>query len=128
MTNQKGNDMRDFLAITKALSDESRVRALMALKDGELCLCQIIDLLELAPSTVSKHMALLLQAGLLEKRKEGRWHFYRLASNSVPIEVKNALTWVIQSFAEEVVVHEDSKKLATLRKKDLEELCACYRN
>ena len=120
--------MRDFLAITKALSDESRVRALMALKDGELCLCQLIDLLELAPSTVSKHMSLLLQAGLLEKRKEGRWHFYRLVSNGVPIEVKNALKWVIQSLAKEAVVQEDFKKLATVRKKDLEELCACYRS
>ncbi len=120
--------MRDFLAITKALSDESRVRALMALKYGELCLCQLIDLLELSPSTVSKHMSLLLQAGLLERRKEGRWHFYRLASNGVPIEVKNALKWVIQSLAEEAVVQEDSEKLAIVRKKDLEELCACYRN
>lgn len=120
--------MKNFLAIAKVLSDESRVRALMALKDGELCLCQLIDLLELSPSTVSKHMSLLLQAGLLEKRKEGRWHFYRLARNGDPTEVKGALNWVIQSLAEEAMVREDSKKLATVRKKDLEELSACYRS
>ncbi|MBT3822383.1 MAG: winged helix-turn-helix transcriptional regulator [Nitrospinaceae bacterium] len=120
--------MKNFLAITKALSDVSRVRALMALKDGELCLCQLIELLELSPSTVSKHMSLLLQADLLEKRKEGRWHFYRLASKDAPIEVKNALKWMIQSLAETAVLQDDSKKLATLKKLDLEELCACYRN
>ena len=120
--------MQNFLAITKALSDESRVRALMALKDGELCLCQIIDLLELAPSTVSKHMSLLAHAGLIEKRKEGRWHFYRLASNGFPIEVKGVLNWVVQSLTDESVIHEDSIKLATVRKKNLEELCACYRS
>jgi DNA-binding transcriptional ArsR family regulator len=64
--------VRDFLSITKALSDEARVRALLAVKDGELCLCQIIHLLRLAPSTVSKHMSILVQAGLLECRKERR--------------------------------------------------------
>ena len=120
--------MRNFMAITKALSDESRVRALMALKDGELCLCQIIDLLELAPSTVSKHMSLLVQAGLVEKRKEGRWHFYRHASNGASPEVKGALDWAVQSLGNEEVVGQDSEKLSRVREKNLEELCACYRS
>lgn len=120
--------MQKFLAITKALSDESRVRALMALKDGELCLCQIIDLLELAPSTVSKHMSLLFQAGLVEKRKEGRWHFYRLSTNGLSPEIKGALGWVAQTLRNEEVIAIDSERLSNLRKKDLEELCACYRS
>ena len=51
--------MKEFLAITKALSDENRVRALMALTGGELCVCQVIELLGLTPSTVSKHLAAL---------------------------------------------------------------------
>jgi len=59
--------MREILAIAKALSDESRLRALVAVKDGELCLCQIIQVLDLAPATVSKHMNLLQQAGLVER-------------------------------------------------------------
>ena len=46
--------MFSFMAITRALSDQNRVRTLMALRDLELCVCQIIELLELAPSTVSK--------------------------------------------------------------------------
>ncbi|GIW77819.1 MAG: hypothetical protein KatS3mg104_2882 [Phycisphaerae bacterium] len=50
---------KPFLNITKALSDETRVRALLALREGELCLCQIIEMLGMAPSTVSKHMDLL---------------------------------------------------------------------
>ncbi len=120
--------MRNLLAITKALSDESRVRALMALQDGELCLCQIIDLMGLAPSTISKHMTLLLQAGLVERRKEGRWHFYRLARNGVPAEAKGALKWVVHSLRDEAVVQSDSEKLSRIREKDLEALCACYRS
>ncbi|MBW2408107.1 MAG: winged helix-turn-helix transcriptional regulator, partial [Deltaproteobacteria bacterium] len=54
--------MFTFMAITRALSDQNRVRALMALKDRELCVCQIIELLDLAPSTVSKHMSILANA------------------------------------------------------------------
>jgi len=54
--------MRDFMRIAKALSDENRVRTLMFLAEGELCVCQIIEMLCLAPSTVSKHMNILYQA------------------------------------------------------------------
>ena len=74
--------MRDLMAVTKALADESRVRILLALEAGELCVCQIVELLQLAPSTVSKHMSILKQARLLESRKEGRWMFYRLADET----------------------------------------------
>ena len=70
--------MLAFMNITKALADENRVRILAALKNRELCVCQIIDLLQLAPSTVSKHLSILRQARLLAVRKTGRWAYYRL--------------------------------------------------
>lgn len=119
--------MRTFLPITKALSDETRLRLLMALRGGELCLCQLIDLLELAPSTVSKHMALLQQAGLVERRKDGRWHFYRLPDPPVSAATGRALTWVTESLAEEPAIREDEQRLEEIRQKELEELSACYR-
>ncbi len=65
--------------IFKALSDPSRIRALCALQEYELCVCQIIELLNLAPSTVSKHMSILANAGLVESTKKGRWVYYRQA-------------------------------------------------
>jgi ArsR family transcriptional regulator, arsenate/arsenite/antimonite-responsive transcriptional repressor len=65
--------MRDRLDVLKALADETRLRALCALRGGELCVCQLIALLELAPSTVSKHLSILRAARLVESRKEGRW-------------------------------------------------------
>ena len=73
--------MKDFVAVTKALSDRNRIRALLALRRGELCVCQIIALLGLAPSTVSKHMSILKQAGLVKSRKEERWMHYSLPSS-----------------------------------------------
>ena len=65
--------MYEFMNMTKALSDQNRIRVLMALRKRELCVCQIIELLGLAPSTVSKHMSILRHARLVESRKEGIW-------------------------------------------------------
>ena len=119
--------MREFLAITKALSDESRVRALLSLRNGELCLCQIIELLQLSPSTVSKHMDVLYQAQLVQRRKEGRWHYFRLAGDDAPTPVREALAWVRQSLRREQVIRTDAKALCCVKKKDLQEVSACYR-
>jgi len=120
--------MQPFLNLTKALSDESRVRALMALAQGELCLCQLIELLELAPSTVSKHMTQLQQVGLVRRRKEGRWHFYRLAGEEAPEAVRQTLDWTLESLADDPVTVRDRQRLQSVCKKNLEELSACYRN
>lgn len=119
--------MREFINITKVLCDESRVRTLMALRDRELCVCQIIDLLGLAPSTVSKHMSLLIQAGLLTRRKEGRWHFYRVAGAEASYEVQSALRWLFEALQENPVILGDARRLADVMTRDLEELSACYR-
>jgi DNA-binding transcriptional ArsR family regulator len=119
--------MQTFLNITKALSDESRVRALLLLRKGELCLCQVIDLLGLSPSTVSKHMDILQQAGLVERRKDGRWHYFRLAGDSASPAARAALRWTLDSLAREHTVRADARQLCCTRNKDLEEVAACYR-
>ena len=119
--------MQGFLQIAKALSDETRVRALMALKDRELCLCQVIDLLDLSPSTVSKHMTILQQAGLVQKRKEGRWHFYRLADQDTEPEIRQSLAWALSALQKSAVISNDQVALATVCKKDLQDLSACYK-
>ena len=119
--------MRDFLSISNALSDGARVRALMAVKGGELCLCQLVHLLRLAPSTVSKHLSVLVQAGLLECRKEGRWRFYRLPGQQAPHVVKQALRWVASTLDKESVIIDDEKKIRRTRRRDPKEFTACYR-
>jgi ArsR family transcriptional regulator, arsenate/arsenite/antimonite-responsive transcriptional repressor len=115
-----------YLAITKALSDETRVRALMSLRGGELCLCQVIEVLQLAPSTVSKHMTVLQQAGLVQRRKDGRWHYYRLAGKDAPAIVKQALRWTLGSLADETTIAADDRQLCCVRVIDPAELTACY--
>lgn len=120
--------MREFLSITKALSDENRVRALMALESGELCVCQIIELLELAPSTVSKHMAILHQARLVDTRKDGRWMYYRLTEDSASPCVREALAMARECLSKDEQVRRDAKTLKCIRKMTREELCSHYRS
>jgi ArsR family transcriptional regulator len=119
--------MRDFMAITKALSDESRVRALLSIKDGELCLCQIIEVLGLSPATVSKHMNLLYQAGLVQRRKEGRWQFYRLTNGEGTALARRALDWVTRELEVDPAVRDDARRIRKVRRQNLDELSACYR-
>ena len=115
--------MRDILYVTKALADGSRLRILMALTDGELCVCQIVELLQLAPSTVSKHMSILRQARLVEGRKDGRWMYYRLAERDAPKAARAAVAWVRRSLAQSPQMVQDKKKLARILAMDPEELC-----
>lgn len=117
--------MPTVLTISKALSDETRIRALLALREGELCLCQLIELFGLAPSTMSKHLDLLYRAGLVQRRKEGRWHYFRLADRSAPVTVRQALRWVITNLADDPAGKLDAKRLRSVRKVARAELSAC---
>lgn len=115
--------MREFMNITKALADETRVRALLALRRRELCVCQLTALLGLAPSTVSKHLAILYHAGLVLPRKEGRWIYYRLPDRSAAVTVREALDWVVKSLADNPRAAEDARRLKHVLKADPAELC-----
>jgi len=119
--------MKEFMSVAKALADENRVRVLMFLREGELCVCQIVEMLGLAPSTVSKHMAVLHQAGLVESRKEGRWMYYRLAGRGASPCVRDAIRWVHKCLGEDPQVLADAKRLAKVCKMSKEDLCLCYK-
>ena len=116
--------MFSFMSITKALADENRIRILAALNGRELCVCQIIDLLQLAPSTVSKHLSILRQARLLEVRKNGRWMYYRLNAKNPPAVVAEALKWVIESVDAEPVVQQDARRLSDILSIPVETRCS----
>lgn len=115
--------MRDVLDITKSLADGSRLRILMALAGGELCVCQIVELLQLAPSTVSKHMSILRQAHLVESRKDGRWMYYRLPDSQASKAVREAVAWVHGNLAESPQIVQDGDELKRILATDPEELC-----
>lgn len=70
--------MKKLAQTFKALSDETRLRILALLTHGELCVCDLMAVLQLPQSTVSRHLAYLRNAGLLIGRREGVWMYYRL--------------------------------------------------
>ena len=120
--------MREILSITRALSDETRVRALLSLTDGELCLCQIIEVLGLAPSTVSRHMNVLQQAGLVQRRKRGKWHFYRLARDQNLPAARRAIAWLVSGLRDNPTITGDAGRIRRIRRQSLKTLSACYRD
>lgn len=116
--------MRTLLAITSAISDLNRIRILCALScGGELCVCQIHELLGLAPSTTSKHLSLLANAGLVEMRKQGRWAYYRLSQEPPPHEARELLTWLCREANQSPVIAEDCQKLRVILNFTPEALC-----
>ncbi len=119
--------MTQFMKIAKALADENRIRILLFLDDEELCLCQIIELLQLSPSTVSKHVSILINAGLIEVRKEGRWHYYRRPDVPLPA-VTAAYEFLRNSRVDSAQIQSDKKALQKVLKADKEELCRHYAN
>ena len=119
--------MKEPLTIAKALADASRLKALFCLRDGELCLCQIVMMLRLAPATLSRHMAILRQAGLVETRKEGRWVYYALAKSPSPC-ARGALAWVARVLPKGNGQPVDGKTLQKVRKAPQSQLCRYYRS
>jgi len=119
--------MKDFITITKALSNTNRVRTLFALRNGELCVCRIIELLGLAPSTVSKHMSVLKHAGLVDSRKEERWIYYRLPETTGRPHVRDALRWLLAALENNTIIIDDNNKLKSIKRRNPESLCKMQR-
>ena len=118
--------MKDFLTVAKAVADESRARILLFLSHGELCVCQIVEMLELAPSTVSKHLSVLGQAGLIQSRKDGRWIYYRLARKDASPAAREAIRWAQGCLDEDPRIVADAKRLKAVRRTNAQMFCCHY--
>jgi len=70
--------MNDLILFAKAFTEPTRVRILAALRVGEVCVCELTEALELSQSTLSSHLQVIRQAGLVSTRKRGKWIYYEL--------------------------------------------------
>jgi ArsR family transcriptional regulator len=118
--------VREIVQTAEALSDPGRVRIVAALLPGELCVCQIIELLGLAPSTTSRHLSILRAARIIDARKEGRWMYYRIADDAPPV-VKAALRWLRAALDDSAQAAADAKALKKICSLDPEQLCCVQR-
>jgi DNA-binding transcriptional ArsR family regulator len=108
------------VAAARALGHPARLRILAMLGSGELCACQITEVIELAPSTVSAHVKELRRAGLVQERKDGKWVFFRLVENPV------SRTWIETSLAaaaDDQQLAADARLVRELRALPIEDLC-----
>ena len=85
-------DLDRAVALFHALSDTTRLAALDMLRDGERCVCELQDELDVAQSRLSFHLKVLKDAGLVEDRREGRWSYYTI----VPGALEEAHDLVVQ--------------------------------
>lgn len=83
--------MREFLKVMKALSDPNRVKLIKLLQRRVLCVCELTEALGLSQSSVSKHLKILEEAGLITYAKDGLWVNYRLADGAKSPYVANML-------------------------------------
>jgi ArsR family transcriptional regulator, arsenate/arsenite/antimonite-responsive transcriptional repressor len=115
--------MREVMDMLKALADENRVRLLFALKSGELCVCQLIALMDLAPSTVSKHLSILRSARLVDSRKDGRWMYYSLPKKFRSTSTGRVLDLLFKEIENTDQIAKDRKHLQIVCSEDMEKLC-----
>lgn len=115
--------LAEFARIAQALADENRIRLLLALQGRELCVCQMVELLGLAPSTVSKHLSILKAAGLVRSRKDQRWVLYSPAASDAPAASFEAMGWALRALSKDPRIANDGKKLGKILKMDRTDLC-----
>jgi ArsR family transcriptional regulator len=77
--------MKDVVKIFKALADPTRLRIMLLLGRRELCVCEIMYVLDMEQSRVSHHMRVLRDAGIAEDVREGRWIVYRVPDRAKPL-------------------------------------------
>jgi ArsR family transcriptional regulator len=112
--------MSDAVQLFKALADETRLRILNLIRHRELCVCQIVDVLGLGQSKVSRHLAYLRNAGLVNDRREGLWMYYSMAQPDG--ELGEQLLDLLNKAGDELpMADEDQQALAGLAQ--CSELC-----
>jgi len=106
--------MKPFIRVMKALSDPSRVKVMKMLGSRHLCVCEITNILGLAQPTVSKHLKVLEEAGLVESWKEGSWVNYRLPEHPENLYAAEMLAKLPGWLADEPQIQEALAQVATV--------------
>ena len=112
--------MREYAKIFKALSDPSRLRILKMLEARPLCVCEMQAVLKLAPSTVSKHLSILRDAGFIYDEKENKWVNYYIERRSGNPIVNDLLPLLQKWIPRQDQVEEDFERVKSV---DRNELC-----
>lgn len=105
--------MKELLSVFKALSDETRLRIIKLLEQGELCVCDITAALDMVQPKVSFHLSTLKEAGLIKDRKQGKWIHYSLKDADL---FSRMLMVSVCEKADGGLIEDDRKRLARFLK------------
>ncbi|QNT75464.1 ArsR/SmtB family transcription factor [Dehalogenimonas etheniformans] len=104
--------MRDLIKVFKALSDENRLRILNLLLLRECCVCEVVQVLGISQTRVSRSLSQLYDAGLLDRRSEGLWNIYTLSSHLTD-DYRNLIVKAVeQALSNNPIAVNDRKQLA----------------
>jgi len=107
--------MDKLINLFKILSDENRMRILFMLKEKQLCVCEMLSLLNITGATLSSHLKILKLSGIIEQKKSGRWIEYTL-SDKITIEM---LDFIEKHFNDKKKISEDRAKLTKVKRENI---------
>ena len=107
-------DVRPASGLLKALADDTRLRVVSLLSQGELCVCHIASALDLSQPNASQHLTVLRNAGVVESRRKGSWMYYRMSGEQDPVRSR-ILRAVLDGLADLEAASEDRRRLAATR-------------
>ena len=99
-------DNKKMAAMFKAFADENRIQILELLRDGERCACRLLEEMKITQPTLSHHMKILCDSGVVVGRKEGKWMHYSISEDGMR-DVRNYLDELMANTKRE----DDSQKL-----------------
>jgi len=112
--------MKDFIKVMKALSDPNRVKIVKMLQHKVMCVCELQEVLQIAQSSVSKHLRILEEAGLATYKKDGLWVNYYLTDGMKSPYASSLMGNLRHWLEDEPEVRELMKRLPHIRR---EEIC-----
>ena len=101
--------MRDVAGFHAALADETRLRLLCLIEGGEVCVCHLQGVLKTNQPKISRHLAYLRKAGLVEARRDGKWSHYRL--KKLDADLQKILSQTLSRLEREMLIIKDSERL-----------------
>ena len=107
-------EARPLSRLFKALGDETRVRIVALLSHGELCVCHLEAALGLSQPNVSRQLAVLRAAGVVDHRRDGNWMYYRIAPQG-DAACKQQLDRLTRAFATQELVRRDVERLLRVK-------------
>jgi ArsR family transcriptional regulator len=104
----------DLAQVLKALSEPNRLRILKMLERRPLCVCEITEVLQLATSTVSKHLSILRTAGLIRSEQEGKWVNYHLNEIRTQEPLRSLLHQATNGLTSDETILADAEAVRTV--------------